>query len=200
MLLARNHTLLLNAVSLLTSAPFITLAVLVYLLATSDISVNEFVFSILFLVLLPLLILFGWSVRKGIEWDYPVRRERIPPLLLVTFCYTIGFSLSLYLGLCFSLILKYIYLSHIVTGTVVLVFTLYYKISIHVAGIVAPATVFYWVNEQLLSTLLFLLAIIVGYMRVKLGRHTVDQVLTAYITTFTVNSLIYITLDSILGI
>lgn len=195
MLLTHNYTSLLNTVSVLTSAPFITLIVLFYLLATDNVSGKEFVFSLLFLVLLPLLILFGWSVRKGIEWDYPVRRERIPPLLLVTFCYTIGFSLSLYLGLCLSFILKYIYLSHIITSTILLVFTLYYKISIHVAGIVAPATILYWVSEQLLSILLFLLAIIVGYTRIKLGRHTVDQVLVAYIITFTANTFIYVVLD-----
>jgi membrane-associated phospholipid phosphatase len=177
----QNTTLkenLANFVSAVTNPPFVAIPVFLIINYTLLSGGNWLWFSaisIFFVSLLPIITSYLWIKRKNLEVDMPRRQDRIYPLLLVILSYIIGVLVLYNLGAPqLTTVLMICYLSNTV---VVLLFSLFWKISIHAMGIAGPATaiiyLFGW--PGLLFSLLVPLVI---WSRLYLKRHTPAQLIT----------------------
>ncbi len=184
-----NTQRILRIVSVFSSSPFIALLIPIYFMIIGVISLLEFIHALIFLFVIPLLLPYYWSIRKRIEWDYPNRKERIIPFTMVTISYIIGFiTISLSNS---NFLVKCLHLSYAVTSLTALMTTMYYKVSIHIVGIIGPATFLFWAGYLMLSSSLIILSIVVSYARIKLKRHTLDQIIVAYIVALIVNTTVF---------
>ena len=171
----RLVTTMYTIISIFTSAPFIALYVILVLYFNSFLLHSEFLLLIATLVLSPILITLYYSYKLGIEWDFPERRHRIKPFTLIVLFYLLGLILLFFVEAGFrSLFLQFAYL---VNGIFSLSITLRTKISLHVAGIVGPSTYMFIIKMFLHGCALLALSIFVGYIRIFLHRHTLDQVI-----------------------
>ncbi|WFO75302.1 hypothetical protein J4526_09615 [Desulfurococcaceae archaeon MEX13E-LK6-19] len=184
-----NIQRILRIVSVFSSSPFIALLIPIYFLIIDVMSLFEFIHALIFLFIIPLFLPYYWSLRKGIEWDYPNRKERIMPFTMVTISYIIGFATISLSGSNF--LVKCLHLSYAITSLTALMITMYYKVSIHIMGIIGPATFLFWAGYLVLSLSLIILSIVVSYARIKLKRHTLDQVIVAYIVALIVNTAVF---------
>jgi PAP2 superfamily. len=130
--------------------------------------------SIFFVSILPIITSTLWIKRKKLEVDMPQREDRIYPLLLVILSYIMGVVVLYTLGappLTTTLMIAYLN-----NTIVVLLFSLYWKISIHAMGIAGPATaiiyLFGWTGF-----IFSLLVPLVLWSRLYLKRHTPAQLI-----------------------
>lgn len=167
-------------ISVVFSAPFIALYLLLRI-ATDKIvdSISALIILLLGLVIVPLAFPLFIAFRRGYEWDYPDRSTRIYPFSIVTIFYFITLILVVYLK-CNNEIF-FLVLSYFLNGLVVLIISLKYKISIHMAGIAGPATYLYLVGYRVDAAILYVIAFITAYSRYILGRHTPSQLITGFI-------------------
>jgi membrane-associated phospholipid phosphatase len=177
----QNTTLkekLANFVSAVTNPPFVAIPVFLVINYTLLSGGNWLWFSaisIFFVSLLPIITSYLWIKRKNLEVDMPKRQDRIYPLLLVILSYIIGVLVLYNLGAPqLTTVLMICYLSNTV---VVLLFSLFWKISIHAMGIAGPATAIIYLFGW--PGLLFsLLVPFVIWSRLYLKRHTPAQLIT----------------------
>ena len=176
---------LLATISLFTSAPFISLYILAILSFYNMIGFVEQILLFTILVITPIAIVLYYSRAYGVEWDFPDRRHRLTPLLLIVLFYTIGFVISVLIEL--SYYTKLLLLAYTLNGVSSLIITLWEKISLHVIGVVGPAIYLILVGLLYCGLLFLVISIIVSYTRIYLGRHTYKQVVKGYIalTLFT---------------
>lgn len=176
--MAKNNRLVIStytAISILSSAPFIALYVVLVLYYNSFLLHTEFLLLIATLVLSPILITIYYSRKLGIEWDFPERKYKIKPFTLIVLFYLLGLVLLLFIEADFySIFLQFAYL---VNGVLSLSITLRTKISLHVAGIMGPSIYLFIIKMFLHGCILFILSIFVGYVRILLRRHTLGQVI-----------------------
>lgn len=130
--------------------------------------------SILFVSILPIITSTLWIKRKKLEVDMPKREDRIYPLLMVILSYIVGVMVLYTLGappLTTTLMIAYLN-----NTIVVLLFSLYWKISIHAMGIAGPATAIIYLFGW--TGLVFsLLVPLVLWSRLYLKRHTPAQLI-----------------------
>jgi membrane-associated phospholipid phosphatase len=130
--------------------------------------------SVFFVSILPIITSFLWIKKNNLESDMPRREDRIYPLLLVILSYILGVVVLYTMGAPqLATVLMFCYLTNTI---VVLLFSLYWKISIHAMGIAGPATaiiyLFGW--PGLIFSLLVPLVI---WSRLYLKRHTPAQLI-----------------------
>jgi len=132
------------------------------------------VVSIFFVSILPIITSFLWIMRNELEVDMPRREDRIYPLLLVILSYVLGVVVLYTLGAPqLTTILMICYLNNTI---VVLLFSLFWKISIHAMGIAGPATAIMYLFGW--PGLIFsLLVPPVIWSRLYLKRHTPSQLI-----------------------
>jgi len=130
--------------------------------------------SIFFVSILPIITSSLWIKKKNLEVDMPQREDRIYPLLLVILSYTIGVVVLYALGAPpLTTVLMFCYVTNTI---VVLMISLYWKISIHAMGIAGPATAIIYLFGW--PGLLFsLLVPMVLWSRLYLKRHTSAQLM-----------------------
>jgi membrane-associated phospholipid phosphatase len=132
------------------------------------------VLSILFVSILPIITSTLWIKRKKLEVDMPKREDRIYPLLMVILSYIVGVLVLYTLGappLTTTLMIAYLN-----NTIVVLLFSLYWKISIHAMGVAGPATAIIYLFGW--TGLIFsLLVPLVLWSRLYLKRHTPAQLI-----------------------
>jgi len=130
--------------------------------------------SILFVSILPIITSTLWIKRKNLEVDMPKREDRIYPLLMVILSYIVGVMVLYTLGAPpLTTTLMICYLNNTI---VVLLFSLYWKISIHAMGIAGPATAIIYLFGW--TGLVFsLLVPLVLWSRLHLKRHTPAQLI-----------------------
>lgn len=130
--------------------------------------------SILFVSIIPIITSTLWIKRKKLEVDMPKREDRIYPLLMVILSYIVGVMVLYTLGappLTTTLMIAYLN-----NTIVVLLFSLYWKISIHAMGIAGPATAIIYLFGW--TGLVFsLLVPLVLWSRLYLKRHTPAQLI-----------------------
>jgi membrane-associated phospholipid phosphatase len=130
--------------------------------------------SILFVSIIPIITSTLWIKRKKLEVDMPKREDRIYPLLMVILSYIVGVMVLYTLGappLTTTLMIAYLN-----NTIVVLLFSLYWKISIHAMGIAGPATAIIYLFGW--TGLIFsLLVPLVLWSRLYLKRHTPAQLI-----------------------
>lgn len=130
--------------------------------------------SIFFVSILPIITSSLWIKKKNLEVDMPQREDRIYPLLLVILSYTIGVVVLYTLGA--PLLTTVLMICYLTNTIVVLMISLYWKISIHAMGIAGPATVIIYLFGW--PGLLFsLLVPLVLWSRLYLKRHTSAQLM-----------------------
>ncbi|MBI5460009.1 PAP2 family protein [Methanobacterium sp.] len=130
--------------------------------------------SIFFVSILPIITSSLWIKKKNLEVDMPQREDRIYPLLLVILSYTIGVVVLYTLGA--PLLTTVLMICYLTNTIVVLMISLYWKISIHAMGIAGPATAIIYLFGW--PGLLFsLLVPLVLWSRLYLKRHTSAQLM-----------------------
>jgi membrane-associated phospholipid phosphatase len=124
--------------------------------------------------ILPIITSSLWIKKKNLEVDMPQRQDRIYPLLLVILSYIIGVAVLYILGApSFTTVLMICYLNNTI---IVLLLSLYWKISIHAMGIAGPATALIYLFGW--TGLAFsLLVPLVLWSRLHLKRHTPAQLI-----------------------
>lgn len=146
--------------------------------------------SIFFISLMPIITSFLWIKKKNLEADMPHRQDRIYPLLLVILAYIIGVVVAYIIGAPqLTTVLMFCYLTNTI---VVLLFSLFWKISIHAMGIAGPATAIIYLFGW--PGLIFsLLVPPVIWSRFYLKRHTAGQLITGTVLGYLLTAIqIYI--------
>lgn len=130
--------------------------------------------SILFVSILPIITSTLWIKRKELEVDMPQREDRIYPLLMVILSYIIGVMVLYTLGA--PTLITTLMICYLNNTVVVLLFSLYWKISIHAMGMTGPATAIIYLFGW--TGLIFsLLVPLVLWSRLHLKRHTPAQLI-----------------------
>jgi membrane-associated phospholipid phosphatase len=166
-----------NFISTITNPPLIAIPVFLVINYTLLYGIEWLWFStlsIFFVSILPIITSSLWIKKKNLEVDMPQREDRIYPLLLVILSYIIGVMVLYILGAPqLTTVLMFCYLTNTI---VVLMISLYWKISIHAMGIAGPATAIIYLFGW--TGLLFsLLVPLVLWSRLYLKRHTPTQLM-----------------------
>nr|WP_319373603.1 PAP2 family protein [uncultured Methanobacterium sp.] len=179
--LSNNNTAsketLANFISTVSNPPFVAIPVFLIINYTLLYGGDWLWFSaisIFFVSILPIITSALWIKKKNLEVDMPQRQDRIYPLLLVILSYIIGVAVLYILGApSFTTVLMICYLNNTI---IVLLFSLYWKISIHAMGIAGPATALIYLFGW--TGLAFsLLVPLVLWSRLHLKRHTPAQLI-----------------------
>lgn len=166
-----------NIVSTLSNAPLVALFMFLglnyYFLSGADFITITLV-TVCFAVAIPSIIAYSWIKNKNLELDMPNREDRLYPLFWILLSYLLG-VIVLFIISAPSVItvLMFCYLSNTL---VVLLISLFWKISIHSVGIAGPVAFLIYVfgYPGLISLLLIPL---VMWSRLFLRRHTCSQVI-----------------------
>jgi membrane-associated phospholipid phosphatase len=179
--LSNNNTpskeTLANFISTVSNPPFVAIPVFLIINYTLLYGGDWLWFSaisIFFVSILPIITSSLWIKKKNLEVDMPQRQDRIYPLLLVILSYVIGVAVLYILGApSFTTVLMICYLNNTI---IVLLFSLYWKISIHAMGIAGPATalIYFFGWTGLAFSLLVPLVL---WSRLHLKRHTPAQLI-----------------------
>lgn len=178
-----------NLISSITNPPFLAIPVFIIINYTLLYEGDWLWFSavsIFFVSILPIITSFLWIKKKKLEADMPQREDRIYPLLLVILSYVIGVLVLYTIGAPqLTTVLMICYLNNTIT---LLLFSLYWKISIHAMGTSGPATailyLFGW--PGLIFSLLVPLVI---WSRLHLKRHTPAQLIVGTILGYLLTAL-----------
>jgi membrane-associated phospholipid phosphatase len=124
-------------------------------------------------ICVPLLVLFGLLYRGRVsDLDVTQRHERLIPFITALGGAAVACGYLYYIEAP-QLLLRFA-IAHTAVMTLVFLITLYWKISVHSAGIAGVATFFSSVIG--FPLIAFAPVLLVGWSRVYLGRHTVGQV------------------------
>ncbi len=125
-----------------------------------------------YLTVLPLLPIIVGSIFGRVDLFVSEREKRARFFLLALLSYTLGILTSQLLG-CRGLLI--IHASYFIVTLAMMLTTLRTKASVHVAGVMGPATyTVYLLGPS--SIWLYLISIPVAWARIKLGAHTITEV------------------------
>jgi membrane-associated phospholipid phosphatase len=176
-------------ISTFTNAPLVAILVFLlinyYLLKGYEFVVVTFI-SIIFAALIPSIIAFLWIKNEKIEIDMPRKEDRFYPLLWIILSYLIGVVLLYILSAPpITTVLMFCYFSNTL---IVLLISLFWKISIHSIGVAGPAAALIYVFGY--TGLIFIILIpLVIWSRLYLKRHTFYQVIVGASLGFTLTAL-----------
>lgn len=172
-----SHETLANFISTVSNPPFVAIPVFLIINYTLLYGGDWLWFSaisIFFVSILPIITSSLWIKKKNLEVDMPRRQDRIYPLLLVIASYITGVAVLYILGAPpLTTVLMICYLNNTI---IVLLFSLYWKISIHAMGIAGPATAIIYLFGGY-GVLFSLLVPLVLWSRLYLKRHTPAQLI-----------------------
>lgn len=172
-----SHETLANFISTVSNPPFVAIPVFLIINYTLLYGGDWLWFSaisIFFVSILPIITSSLWIKKKNLEVDMPRRQDRIYPLLLVIVSYITGVAVLYILGApSLTTVLMICYLNNTI---IVLLFSLYWKISIHAMGIAGPATAIIYLFGWY-GVLFSLLVPLVLWSRLYLKRHTPAQLI-----------------------
>ncbi len=166
-----------NLISTFSNAPliaiFIFLVLNYYFLRGTDFITVTLV-SMVFAVVIPSIIAYVWIKNKNLEIDMPNKEDRLYPLLWILLSYLMGVIVLFIISApSIIIVLMFCYFSNTL---VVLLISLFWKISIHSVGVAGPVAFLIYVFGY--PGLIFLLFIpMVMWSRLYLRRHTVGQVI-----------------------
>ncbi len=130
--------------------------------------------ALMFSSFLPLAFAISWARLNGAPWDLPSRGLRGTPLLFASASNLVGAFVVYFLS-------SARYVSAIMTGygiggLMAYVASKRWKVSIHALGVAEAVVGFYYLAGAPLTLMAGLATLMVGWARVKLGKHTVLQV------------------------
>jgi len=144
--------------------------------------------SLMFLGIIPILP-WAYMMRKGMtDFDVTERRMRTPLYMFAALNYAILAVILYFTGAGFMFVVA---MSYFLTTALILIINLFWKVSVHTAGISGPITALVYVFGFFLLPL-YILTIIVVWIRWKLRAHTQMQlfvgalvgILSAYLSFF----------------
>lgn len=155
-------------------------------LGSIDVFTSIFIGS-LFLTIIPLVSLFYFYKKKGIDIDNPKRKERIEiyPIGLVSYLVS---SLIFWILNCHVMFV--ISMAYLFVGSAISLINLFWKISAHSAGIVGPITGLVCVFGLNLIPL-YILALPIFWIRMKIKAHNILQLILGSIIAIFITSMIY---------
>lgn len=141
---------------------------------------------LLFSFLIPYFyIIFMLKRNAIIDFHVPNRKERIKPLIIINISYMIGY-LTLYI-LEAPLFLKSIFAVSVVSTVILTIVTYFWKISLHTSWITFIVITFNILFGRWMLLMIPLIPVI-GWARVRIKEHTINQVIfgigISTITTF----------------
>jgi membrane-associated phospholipid phosphatase len=171
-------------ISTATNAPLVAIPVFFlinYFLLEGPVFIMVTGISIFFAGVMPIIISLLWIKNKKIEIDMPKREDRPYPLLMVSLSYLVGAALLYaFQAPPITTVLMFCYFSNTI---IVLLISLFWKISIHSMGVAGPATAMIYVFGY--AGLIFALIVpLVMWSRTYLKRHTLSQVMVGALLGF----------------
>lgn len=168
-----------NGISAITHTPLIAMPVFsilcCYLIPISNDLLIIGSISIFFGGVLPLIICYLWAKKNNLDVDIPTKEDRIYPLLMVIPSYFLGLILLYFLEA--PAIITVLMSCYFSITIIVLIISIYWKISLHSMGIAGPAVflIYLFGVPGLIFSLILLSSVM--WSRVYLKRHTVSQVI-----------------------
>ncbi len=165
-----------NIVSTLSNAPLIALFMFLglsyYFLKGVDFITITLV-TMCFAVVIPSIIAYAWIKNKNLELDMPNKEDRLYPLFWILLSYLLGVIVLFIISA--PLVITVLMFCYFSNTMVVLLISMFWKISIHSVGIAGPVAFLIYVfgYPGLISLLLIPL---VMWSRLFLKRHTRNQV------------------------
>jgi len=149
----------------------------------------SFFTAIIFIAIIPYsFILFLYKSRRISDLQIPSRRERLFPLLIINSCVIIGFFVLIYMQP--QRLLLSVYAIYLLGLPLVSLITLFWKISFHACYITLFSFVYLIVFGKW-AVLTLALIPLVGWSRIKLGRHTLAQVLAGIAAMGTISLTVF---------
>lgn len=164
-------------ISIVTTAPILSVVPFILLNRAAD--SNEWLVlssvTVGFALLLPISVTLLWSkTTRSRGWDIPERRDRIVPLAIGSASYLAGaWVLTRTGGPEISVLLMFCYGTNTL---VVLVISLWWKVSVHAMGVMGP-TVALLLAFGPIGAMMGLILPVVMWARVCLNKHTMAQVI-----------------------
>ncbi len=176
-------------ISLIFQIPILTIFLLISLLVFNKLSYQNLdwiIVTSIFLTLIPSIYgLFIYFTNRISDENITDRKERVIPFFIITLIYEINLLLTITLKS--PEIFKLIAVNYFLLSLIFTIITIFWKISIHVAGItnfVILLTILTNYQALILSPLI----ILIGWVRIKIKSHNFRQVLggflVAALTTF----------------
>lgn len=172
--LMQTHQGALRYSSYLFSAPVFAAPVFVILGILESADVLDIILCVDFATILPIVGIVSFARSRRLDYDIPERNARTGPFVVANASFLSGFLLLL-TGRA-PVLLTGLMLAYLINTSVMSVITLAWKISIHAAGITGPLT-FLMFKLGPAWSLLYLLVVPVGLIRLRMRQHTVLQVI-----------------------
>lgn len=173
-----------HIISTLGNAPLISIFIFLvldcYFLNGNDF-INVTLVTICFAVVIPSIIACAWIKNKNLEIDMPNKEDRLYPLLWILLSYLLGVIILFIISAPPVItVLMFCYFSNTL---VVLLISMFWKISIHAVGVAGPVAFLIYVFGY--PGLIFLLLIpLIMWSRLYLKRHTLSQVTAGSVLGF----------------
>lgn len=136
--------------------------------------------AIVFSSLIQLLSLLVYAKMSGVDLYVTDKEKRMPLFFITVVAYLIGFVLLEFTSAPF--IFKALMLAYVINTSIAALITKYRtKVSVHVWGISGPSVAILYVYGYPAFAAMLLLALLVGYSRVKANAHTPNQVIYAVV-------------------
>lgn len=166
-----------NIISTLGNAPLIAMFIFILLNYLFSEGIDFIVITLvclIFAAIIPSIIAYVWIKNKNLEMDMPNKEDRLYPLLWILLSYLLG-VIILYI-ISAPLIITVLMFCYFFNTLIVLLISLFWKISIHSVGIAGPVAFLIYVFGY--PGLIFLLLIpVIMWSRLHLKRHTPNQVI-----------------------
>ncbi len=177
------------------NAPWVCGYVLLYFLARYHelVELNIIIGVLMFLYLIPWGPVLSYSIVKKINPSKLSASKRIPFIVIGLISYISG-AIYFYFIKPRTIISEFLFLMHlmyIIFSSLIIIGNLWSKPSIHVGGFTAPITLLALFDNILIISLL-VLAPLIGWTRVRLGIHTLNQLLLGFIIGLLSSVLAYI--------
>jgi len=167
-----NNARILLLLSYASSAPIMAGMAFIVLTELESASFVHALASLLFATVFPVAIIVFFAKRERIDYNIPDRNIRYKPFVFAIASYVLGF-LAL-LSLKAPSIMICMMVAYVFNTSVLFLITLFWKISIHAAGVTGPITFLVYALGWRWN-FLYLLVIPVGGMKLLMREHSVSQ-------------------------
>ena len=152
-----------------------TFAIIIYSDLTYSSDHVHFIIAATFATFFPMVTILHYKkIGKIISIDTPIREERVELLAIACIFNSLGFILLYIVGA--PPIVQGLMFCYALNTAIVWTITKYWKISIHLVGIGGPVVAL-WIHGYKFPILMAITIFIIAISRVRLGAHTVAQVI-----------------------
>jgi len=174
----KNNIRVLLFLSYATSAPIMACMAFIALALLDSAGFVHALASIVFSSVLPVANIIFFAKRERVDYNIPERSTRLKPFVFAIACYVLGFLALLLLKA--PVLMTCMMVAYVINTSAMFLITLFWKISIHTAGVTGPITyLVYALGWQ--WSFLYLLVIPVGVVKLLMKQHSVSQLVAGAI-------------------